>query len=52
MYMGCSSQRTPPPSLNLIYYAFKATGIWLMDRLVVTRKFDYTTPLLQTNNMG
>ena len=32
--------------------AFKATGIWPMDRSVVTRKFRYTTPPDQTNKMS
>jgi hypothetical protein len=32
--------------------AFKATGIWPMDRSVVTTKFKYTTPPEQIDNMG
>ena len=35
-----------------IIAAFEATGIWPMDRTVVTKRFDYTTPPLQTDNMG
>jgi hypothetical protein len=34
-----------------IIAAFEATGIWPMDRTVVTKRFDYTTPPLQTDNM-
>ena len=37
---------------NNIQSAFKATGIWPMHRLVVTRKFRYTTPPDQTNTMS
>ncbi|KAF7568794.1 hypothetical protein PtrM4_134070 [Pyrenophora tritici-repentis] len=35
-----------------IVAAFEATGIWPMDRTVVTKRFDYTTPPLQTDNIS
>ena len=34
-----------------IYSAFEATGIWPMDRTIVTKKFDYRTPPEQTDNI-
>jgi hypothetical protein len=36
---------------NNILSAFKATGIWPMDRTIVTNKFDYTTPPEQTDKI-
>jgi hypothetical protein len=36
---------------NTIEAAFEATGIWPKDQTVVTKKFKYTTPPLQTGNM-
>ena len=35
-----------------IIAAFEATGIWPIDRTVVTKRFNYSTPPLQTDNMG
>ena len=35
-----------------IMSAFEATGIWPMDRTIVTKKFDYRTPPPQTDNMA
>ncbi|KAI1508547.1 hypothetical protein Ptr86124_012499 [Pyrenophora tritici-repentis] len=35
-----------------IVAAFEATGIWPIDRTVVTKRFDYTTPPLQTDNIS